>query len=208
MNVPFLDIAATYRELKKDIDHAITDVMKSGWFILGENVRKFEEEYASFCKVKYCIGVGNGLDALEIILRALNIGPRDEVIVPANTYIATILAISYVGAKPVLVEPDLATYNIDPTKIETAITKRARVIMPVHLYGQCANMTKINKIARSHKLLVIEDAAQAQGATHWGKIAGSMGIVAGFSFCPGKNLGAFGDAGAITTNNKKTAALV
>ena len=202
MQVKFLDVGAGYPELKRQIDKAVLEVFSGGWYILGENVEKFEKEFANYCQVKYCIGVGNGLNALELILKAYVIGEGDEVIVPANTYIATILAITNVGATPVFVEPDEKSYNIDPEKIGKAVTKKTKAILPVHLYGQCANMQKINKIGKKHKLIVIEDAAQAHGALHHGKKAGSLGDAAGFSFYPGKNLGAYGDAGAITTNDK------
>lgn len=208
MRIPFLDISATYRELKSDIDRAIRDVLRKGIFILGENVKKFEEEFARYCGVRYCVGVGNGMDALELLLRAYNIGTGDEVIIPANTYIATSLVVNLVGATPVLVEPDEATYNINPKKIEKAITKKTKAIIPVHLYGQCANIKEIKPICKKYNLICIEDAAQAQGALHYGKRAGSLGDSAGFSFYPGKNLGAYGDAGAIVTSDKKVAEYV
>ncbi len=205
MHVPFLDIGATYKELKKEIDTAVLDVLKGGWYILGVNVTKFEEEFARYCGVKYCVGVGNGMDALELILRAYHIGPGDEVIIPANTYIATVLVVNLVGATPVAVEPNIATYNLDPNKLESAITKKTKAVMPVHLYGQCANIKKIKEICKKYSLVLIEDAAQAHGATHYGKKAGSLGDAAGWSFYPTKNLGAFGDGGAVTTNDKKVA---
>jgi dTDP-4-amino-4,6-dideoxygalactose transaminase len=175
--------------------------MESGLYILGTEVDAFEEEFADYCGVKYCIGVGNGLEALHLILRAMEIGPRDEVIVPANTFIATWLAITYAGAIPIPIEPDKQTYNIDPNYIEKAITSRTRAIVPVHLYGQPADMDPILNIAKSHGLKVIEDAAQAHGAKYKGKCIGGLGDAAGFSFYPGKNLGAFGDGGAVTTND-------
>lgn len=199
--VPFLDLKALYLELKEEIDAACRRVMASGVYILGEEGTAFEKEFAEYCDVKYCIGVGNGLDALHLILRAMEIGPNDEVIVPANTFIATWLAVSYAGATPVPVEPNETTYNIDPTKIEAAITAKTKAIMPVHLYGQPADMEPILEIARSYKLKVFEDAAQAHGARYKGKRVGGLGDAAGFSFYPGKNLGAFGDGGAITTND-------
>ncbi len=205
MRIPFLDIGATYNELKSEINHAVLNVMKKGMFIMGENVTKFEEEFAKYCGVKYCVGVGNGMDALELLLRAYDIGPGDEVIIPANTYIATSLVVNLVGATPVLVEPDETTYNIDPAKIEKAITKKTKVIIAVHLYGQCANIKEIKPLCKKYHLKLIEDAAQAQGALHYGKKAGSLGDSAGFSFYPGKNLGAYGDAGAVTTNDRKVA---
>ncbi|MFZ3071583.1 MAG: DegT/DnrJ/EryC1/StrS family aminotransferase [Anaerolineaceae bacterium] len=201
MNIPFLDLKPTYQELKSELDAAYQRVMESGWYILGEEVERFEQDFAEYCGVQYCIGVGNGLEALHIILRAYEIGPGDEVIVPANTYIATWLAVSYAGATPVPVEPNEHTFNLDANKIEKAITKRTKAILPVHLYGQTAEMDEINEIAFRHGLKVIEDAAQAHGARYKGKKAGSLGHAAGWSFYPGKNLGAFGDAGAITTND-------
>ena len=197
----FLDLKASYLELKEDLDAAYRRVMESGWYILGQEVEAFEQEFAEYCGAKNCIGVGNGLDALHLILRAMEIGPGDEVIVPANTYIATWLAVTYAGAVPVPVEPDEQTYNIDPALIEAAITPRTRAILPVHLYGQPVDMDPILEIAKRHKLKVIEDAAQAHGARYKGKRTGGLGDAAGFSFYPGKNLGAFGDGGAVTTND-------
>lgn len=201
MKVPFLDLQAGYLEVKDELDEAYSRVMKSGWYILGEEVEAFESEFAEYCGVKHCIGVANGLDALHLTLRAYGIGADDEVIVPANTYIATWLAVSYAGATPVPVEPNPDTFNIAPENIEAAITPRTKAIMPVHLYGQPAEMDAINEIARKHDLKVVEDAAQAQGARYRGKRAGNLGDAAGFSFYPGKNLGAFGDGGAITTDD-------
>jgi dTDP-4-amino-4,6-dideoxygalactose transaminase len=205
MKVPFLDLKAPYRELQAEMDIAYRRVMESGWFIHGQEVNAFEEEFATYCEAKYCIGVGNGLDALHLILRACGIGDGDEVIVPANTFIATWLAVSYAGAKPVPVEPDRRTYNLDPDRIESAITTRTRAIMPVHLYGQPADMEPILDLAEKHGLKVVEDAAQAQGARYKGRLSGSIGQAAGFSFYPGKNLGALGDAGAIVTNDDELA---
>lgn len=205
MTVPFLDLRATYLELQADLDQAFHRVMDSGWYILGQEVEAFEEEFAAFCGVKHCIGVGNGLDALHLILRATGIGKGDEVIVPANTYIATWLAVSYSGATPVPVEPDVLTYNMHPAHIEKAITERTKAIIPVHLYGQTADMGEISRLAVRHNLVVIEDAAQAHGAQWQGRRTGSLGHAAGFSFYPGKNLGAFGDGGAITTNDSELA---
>ncbi len=199
--IPFLDLKAPYIELKDELDAAYQRVMESGWYILGQEVEAFEAEYAAYCGAKYCIGVGNGLDALYLSLRALDIGPGAEVIVPANTYIATWLAVSYAGATPVPVEPDPTTYNLDPARIEAAITARTRAVLPVHLYGQPADMDPILDIARRHNLKVIEDAAQAHGARYKGQRVGTLSDVAGWSFYPGKNLGALGDAGAITTND-------
>lgn len=205
MKIPFLDLKASYHELKEEIDAAFTRVMESGWYVMGEELDFFEAEFAEYCETEYCVGVGNGLDALHLILQAMDIGPGDEVIVPAKTYIATWLAVSYAGATPVPVEPDARTYNIDPSLIEAAITKRTKAIMPVHLYGQPADMDAINVIARKNGLKVIEDAAQAHGGRYKGKRTGSLGDAAGFSFYPGKNLGAFGDGGAVTTNDEELA---
>jgi dTDP-4-amino-4,6-dideoxygalactose transaminase len=201
MKIPFLDLKAPYLELKPELDAAYRRVMESGWYILGQEVEAFEKEFAAYCGVTHCIGVGNGLEALHLILRAMEIGSGDEVIVPANTYIATWLAVTYAGATPVPVEPDERTYNIDPNLIKEAITPQTRAILPVHLYGQPADMDPILKIARHHNLKVIEDAAQAHGAIYKGKRTGGLGDAAGFSFYPGKNLGAFGDGGAVTTND-------
>lgn len=204
-NVAFLDLEATYKELKPELDEAFHRVMNSGWYVLGEEVHKFEDEFAKYCGVKNCIGVANGLDALHLILCAYEIGPGDEVIVPSNTYIATWLAITFTGAKIVPVEPDKISYNIDPTEIEKVITPNTKAILPVHLYGQPADMDPINAIAEKYNLKVIEDSAQAQGATYKGRKAGSLGHASGFSFYPGKNLGAYGDAGAITTDDDQIA---
>lgn len=201
MIIPFLDLKASYLELKDELDAAYRRVMESGWFILGSEVEAFEAEFAAYCGVRHCVGVGNGLDALHLILRAMNIGPGDEVIVPSNTYIATWLAVSYAGATPVPIEPDLSTYNLDPARLEKAITSRTKAIMPVHLYGLPADMDSINEVAVKYGLKVIEDAAQAHGARYKGARAGSLGDAAGFSFYPGKNLGAFGDGGAVVTND-------
>lgn len=203
--IPFLNLRAPYRELQAELDAAYRRVMESGWYILGEEVEAFEAEYAAYIGVQHCVGVGNGLEALHLILRAYGIGPGDEVIVPANTYIATWLAVCYAGATPVPVEPVERTYNIDPARIETAITPRTRAIVAVHLYGQPADMDQINEIARRYGLKVIEDAAQAHGARHKGRRAGALGDAAGWSFYPGKNLGAFGDAGAVTTDDSDLA---
>jgi dTDP-4-amino-4,6-dideoxygalactose transaminase len=201
MKVPFLDLKAPYHELQAELDAAYQRVMESGRFILGEEVQAFEHEFAAYCGVKHCIGVGNGLDALHLILRACEIGEGDDVIVPANTFIATWLAVSYSGAKPIPVEPDSQTYNLDPERLEAAITTRTKAIMPVHLYGQPADMDPILAVAEKYSLKVIEDAAQAQGAVYKNRISGTLGHAAGFSFYPGKNLGALGDAGAIVTND-------
>jgi len=205
MTVPFLDLRAAYLELKPEIDDAIARVLNSGWYILGEEVDAFEAEWAAYCEAKHAVGVANGLDALHFVLRALGVGPGDEVIVPSNTYIATWLAVSQCGAMPVPVEPDARTYNIDPARIEQAITPATRVIMPVHLYGQPANLDPILAIARKHGLRVVEDAAQAHGARYKGQRIGAHGDVIAWSFYPGKNLGALGDGGAITTNDSEIA---
>ena len=201
MNVPFLDLKAQYRELQEQLDAAYHGVAGSGRFILGPEVEKFESEFVAYCEAKHCVGAGNGLDALHLILRAAGIGSGDEVIVPGNTYIATWLAVSYAGATPVPVEPDERTYNIDSDKIEAAVTKRTRAIMAVHLCGQPADMDAINEVASRHDLRVIEDCAQAHGARYKGARTGTLGFAAAFSFYPGKNLGALGDGGAVTTND-------
>jgi dTDP-4-amino-4,6-dideoxygalactose transaminase len=203
--VPFLDLRAAYEELKEEIDEAVARVLGSGYYLLGKEVEALEEEFAEHLNVEYCVGVGNGLDALHLALRALGVGQGDEVLVPSNTYIATWLAVSYAGAVPVPVEPDERTYNIDPEKLEAAITDRTRAIIPVHLYGQPADMDPILEVARKHNLWVLEDAAQAHGACYKGKRVGGLGDIAGWSFYPGKNLGAFGDGGAVTTNNGELA---
>jgi dTDP-4-amino-4,6-dideoxygalactose transaminase len=203
--IPFLDVKAAYLELKEEMDAAYHRVMDSGWYILGEEVEAFEAEFAAYAHAKHCVGVGNGLEALHLILRAYGIGEGDEVIVPANTYIATWLAVSYAGAKPIPVEPDPQTYNLDPSRIEAAITPRTRAILPVHLYGQPAAMDEIMAIAGKHHLKVIEDAAQAHGSRYKGKPVGALGHASGFSFYPGKNLGAMGDAGAVVTNDEDLA---
>ena len=206
--IPFLDLRAAYHELKPQIDAAMARVLDSGWYILGPEVEAFEAEWAAYCGAAHAVGVANGLDALSLALRALDIGPGDEVIVPSNTYIATWLAVSGVSATPVPVEPDPGTYNIDPARIESAITTRTRAIIPVHLYGQPADMDAILDIARRHDLRVIEDAAQAHGARYKGQRIGAHGDIVCWSFYPGKNLGALGDAGAVTTNNANLAARV
>ncbi|MCX7780189.1 MAG: DegT/DnrJ/EryC1/StrS family aminotransferase [Negativicutes bacterium] len=201
MKIPFLDLKAAYLELKEELDAALSRVMNSGSFILGTEGEAFEREFAAYCGVRHCIGVGNGMDALTLVLKAWGIGPGDEVIVPANTFIATWLAVSHTGASVVAVDPDERTYNMNPEKVEAAVTKRTKAIIPVHLYGQPADMKPINAIARKYRIKVLEDAAQAHGALYEGKRTGGLGDAAGFSFYPGKNLGAFGDAGAITTND-------
>jgi len=203
--IPFLDLRSPHIELRAQLQEAFERVLDSGWYIQGNELKQFEDEFAQYCEAKHCIGVGNGLDALHLILRAYGIGEGDEVIVPSNTYIATWLAVSYAGAMPIPVEPDERTYNIDPSRIEAAITSRTKAIMPVHLYGQPADMDTINAIAKKHNLKVIEDAAQAHGALYKGRRVGTLGDAAGFSFYPGKNLGAIGDGGAVTTNDTQLA---
>ena len=205
MPVPYLSFEAINSKIKAEILSSFESFFDNRWYILGEQVKKFEEEYALFNQVKNCIGVSNGLDALHIALKTLGIVAGDEVIVPSNTYIATVLAVSYVGATPVFVEPDINTYNIDPSQIEAAITPKTKAIMPVHLYGQSCEMDQIMTTSQKHNLYVIEDNAQSQGATYKGKLTGSWGDINGTSFYPGKNLGALGDAGAITTNNSELA---
>jgi len=199
--VPFLDLKAAYYELKDELDSAYRRVMESGWYIRGQECEAFESEFANYCGSKYCVGVASGLDAMSLTLRAYGIGDGDEVIVPANTYIATWLAVTQVGARPVPVEPDEATYNIDPSLIDAAITQRTKAIMAVHLYGQPADMDAISAVADRHGLKVIEDAAQAHGARYKGRRVGSLGDAGAFSFFPSKNLGAFGDGGAVTTDD-------
>ena len=199
--IPFLQLGPSYRELHDELDAAYRRVMESGWYVLGPEVEAFEDQWAQHCGVKHCVGVANGLDALHLILRAAGIGPGDEVIVPANTYIATWLAVSLCGATPVPVEPAEATFNIDPRKVEDALTSRTKAILPVHLYGRPAAMDALMALGSKHGLLVVEDAAQAHGATLGGRPVGGLGHAAGWSFYPGKNLGAFGDAGAVTTND-------
>jgi dTDP-4-amino-4,6-dideoxygalactose transaminase len=199
MNIPFLNFKATHDPIEYELKAAFNRVYESQWFIMGKEVDQFEQAYAHFNQTAHCIAVSNGLDALHLSLKALGIGVGDEVIVPSNTFIATLLAVSYVGATPVLVEPCMKTYNLDPANIEKAITSKTRAIMPVHLYGQACQMDAIMEIAQRHKLFVIEDNAQSQGATFRGRITGSFGHLNGTSFYPGKNLGALGDAGAVTT---------
>ena len=206
--IPFLDLKAPHVELQDALDAAYRRVMASGWYLLGREVEAFESEFADYCGARHCIGVGNGLDALHLIMRAMDIGAGDEVLVPSNTYIATWLAVSYAGATPVPVEPDEATFNIDPERLEAAITPRTRAILAVHLYGQPADMDPINSMASRHGLRVIEDAAQAHGARYKGRRTGALGDAAGFSFYPGKNLGAVGDGGAVVTNDDALAARV
>lgn len=205
MTVPFLDVAAGYQELRSELEDAVLRSLRSGWYIGGEDVDGFEREFAAFTETAHCVGVGNGLDALQLALRAMGVGAGDAVIVPSNTFIATWLAVSQVGATPVPVEPIPGTYNIDPARIEEAITPTTKAILPVHLYGQPADLDAILTIARRHNLKVLEDAAQAHGARYKGRRIGGQGDLVAWSFYPGKNLGAMGDAGAITTNNAELA---
>lgn len=199
--LPFLDLKKVNKQHQYKLKEAVNRVIDSGWYILGEEVAAFEKEFANYCGAKHCIGVSNGLDALKLILKAYDFGAGDEIIVPSNTYIASIIAISEVGATPVLVEPSESTFNIDPARIEEKITDKTKAILAVHLYGQAADMKPIQDLANRYNLKVIEDAAQAQGAVYHGKKTGNLVDAAGFSFYPGKNLGALGDAGAITTND-------
>jgi dTDP-4-amino-4,6-dideoxygalactose transaminase len=205
MIVSFSDLGATYRELKSEIEVAVSRVLESGWYILGPEVDAFEAEWAEYCDARHAVGLANGLDALILALRSLEVGPGDEVIVPSNTYIATWLAVSAVGAKPVPVEPDPNTHNIDTTLIATAITPQTKVILPVHLYGQPADMDPLLDLAKEHNIAVVEDAAQAHGARYKSKRIGAHSDIVCWSFYPGKNLGAFGDGGAITTNRSDLA---
>lgn len=205
MIVPFATFLPMHNEIRMKLDSAYNRVLDKSYFIQGDECRKFEEEFAEYCGVKYCVGVATGLDALFLILKAMNVGIGDEVIIPSNTYIATALAVSYTGAKPVFVEPEIETFNINPSRIEEKITSNTKALIAVHLQGRTANMDAINAIAKKHNLKVIEDAAQAHGAKYKGKKAGSLGDAAGFSFYPGKNLGALGDGGCVTTNNKELA---
>lgn len=202
IKVPFLDLHAGYIELKNELDEAYHRVMDSGWYILGDEVEKFEEEFAMYCEAENSVGVGNGLEALQLVLMAMDIGPGDEVIVPGMTFIATWLAVSHVGATPVPVDIYPGLYNIDVSLIERAITQKTKAIIPVHLYGQPADMDAILNIAKENHLRIIEDAAQAHGARYKGRRVGSLGDAAAFSFYPGKNLGAFGDGGSVVTNDK------
>ena len=201
MKVPFLSLVPVYEEIGAELEAAFRRVMRSGWFVLGVEVENFEQAFARFCGAAHCVGVGNGMDALTLSLLAWDIGEGDEVIVPSNTYIATWLAVSHAGARPVPVEPDPATFNIDPGRIEAAITPRTRAILPVHLYGRAADIDPIREIGARRRVHVLEDAAQAAGARYRGRRVGALGDAAGFSFYPGKNLGAFGDGGAVVTND-------
>ena len=207
--IPFLDLKKVNEPFIEEMLAAVEEVIRSGWYIQGQYVRSFEKKFSEYCNVKNCIGVANGLDALRLILRGyIELGrlrPGDEVVVPANTYIASVLAISDVGLRPVLVEPDENTYNLDPNKVRNAIGEATKAVLMVHLYGQLADVTELTKIATEHKLILIEDAAQAHGARLHEKVAGNLADAAGFSFYPGKNLGALGDAGAVTTNDDELA---
>ena len=202
MNVPFLDLRAAYLELGGEIDAAVRGVLDSGWYVLGEQVRQFEQEFAAYCGSRYCVSVANGLDALFLALKGYGIGAGDEVIVPAHTFIATWLAVSRTGARPVPVDVRDDTYTLDPAGVAAAIGDRTRAIVPVHLYGQCADMDAIEALAAGRGIRVIEDAAQAHGARYRGRRAGSLGDAAAFSFYPAKNLGAYGDGGAVTTDDE------
>ncbi len=208
MKVPFLDLHSAYLELQGELDAAYRRAMDSGWYILGREVEAFEGEFAAFCGARHCVGVGNGLEALALILRGYGIGAGDEVIVPSNTYIATWLAVSQSGARPVPVEPDPATCNLDPALLERAVTPRTRAVIAVHLYGLPADMDRILEVARPRSIKVIEDAAQSHGARYKGRRAGALGDAAGFSFYPSKNLGAFGDGGAVVTDDAQLAGRV
>lgn len=205
MKIPFVTFLPMEKELNNDIREAFDRVFTRSWYIEGVEDEAFEKAFAEYCGTKYCVGVGNGLDALMLALKALGIGEGDEVIVPSNTYIATALAVTYVGATPVFVEPNIRTFNINPALIEASITDKTKAIMPVHLYGQACDMDPIMEIAHHHHLFVVEDCAQAHGATYKGRKVGTFGDAAGFSFYPGKNLGALGDAGAAVTNDKELA---
>ncbi len=205
MKIPFVSFLPMEKELKDELREAFERVFTRSWYIGGVEDETFEKAFAEYCEVKYCIGVGNGLDALMLALKAMKIGEGDEVIVPSNTYIATALAVTYVGATPVFVEPDIRTFNINPERIEAAVNDRTKAIIPVHLYGQACDMDPIMDVAKKHSLYVVEDCAQAHGAVYRGKKVGTFGDAAGFSFYPGKNLGALGDAGAVVTNNKELA---
>ena len=211
-NVPFLDLRAVNEVHRSALIGAFERVLDSGWYIMGNELKTFEQAFAAYIGVRHCVGVANGLDALTLVLRAWKelgvLAEGDEVLVPANTYIASILSITENRLRPVLVEPDPATYNIDPMCLMKALTKRTRAVLPVHLYGNAADLTKINAFAQDHGLKVLEDAAQAQGACHAGRRVGALGDAAGFSFYPGKNFGALGDAGAVTTDDDQLASLL
>ncbi|MCH5313248.1 MAG: DegT/DnrJ/EryC1/StrS family aminotransferase [Helicobacter sp.] len=203
--IPFLDVKAINERLKDELESTFSKVLQSGWYILGEQCKSFEDEFSAYCGTKYCVGCANGLDALRLIIKAYGFGANDEIIVPANTYIASILAITDNACKPVFVEPNLSTYNIDVDLIEAHITEKTKAIMVVHLYGRVVEMEKVWALAQKHKLVVIEDCAQAHGAIYQGKKVGNLADAGGFSFFPGKNLGALGDGGCVTTNDKALA---
>ena len=205
MKVPFATFVPMHNEIREQLDTAYKRVVDKSYFIQGDECHKFEEEYAAYCETRYCVGVATGLDAIYLILRALDVKAGDEVIVPSNTYIATALAVSFTGAKPVFVEPTIETFNIDVNRIEEKITKNTKAIIAVHLQGRAADMDAINAIAKKHGLYVLEDAAQGHGAKYKGTKVGALSDAAAWSFYPGKNLGALGDAGCITTNNKEIA---
>lgn len=205
MNIPFVSFRPMEQELNKDLREAFDRVLNNSWYVEGEEDKRFEAKFAEYCDAKYCVGVGNGLDALMLILKSMNIGEGDEVIVPSNTYIATALAVTYVGAKLVFVEPDINTFNINPSLIEDAITENTKAIILVHLYGQACDMEAIVNVVKMYDLKIVEDCAQAHGATYRGQCVGTFGDASGFSFYPGKNLGALGDGGAIVTDNKQLA---
>jgi len=201
MKVPILDLKPAYDELRAELDAAYFRVMESGWLLLGRELEAFETEYAASVGTRHCVGVANGLEAMQLVLMALGVGPGDEVIVPSHGYIATWLAVTHAGAKPVPCEPDPQTYNLNPRKLRSLITPRTRVILPIHLYGQTADLEAINAVAAQNSIFVLEDAAQSHGARSHGRSAGSLGHAAGVSFYPSKNLGALADAGAVTTND-------
>jgi dTDP-4-amino-4,6-dideoxygalactose transaminase len=207
-HIPLVDLRRQYEAHRKEIDRAIAGVVETGAFINGPDVRAFEEEFADYCGVRHCVGVSSGLEALRLILAALGIGPGDEVVLPANTFIATAFAVTGVGARPVLADCDPVTANLDPAAVARVVTPRTKAIMPVHLYGQPADWAALEAIAAPRGIALVEDAAQAHGARHRGRRCGSLGRAAGFSFYPGKNLGAFGDAGAVTTGDDALAEYV
>ncbi len=207
-NIPYENLRRVNEPFREEYEQAFSEFLDAGWYILGKKVSEFEEAFANYCSVQHAVGVANGLDAIVLCLRALNLQAGDEVLVPSNTYIATILAVAQLGLKPVLVSPDIATYNINPDLIEEKITSRTRAVIVVHLYGKCCNMEPILAISNKHGIHVIEDCAQAHGASFKGKLAGSFGVANAFSFYPTKNLGALGDAGAVTTNDAGIAAQI
>lgn len=208
MRIPFVSLEPIHNEIKEELKKSFNEVLDRNSYIMGERLNKFQKDFASYCNASYAVGCGNGLDALYLTLKAMGIGQGDEVIIPSNTFIATALAVSYTGATPILVEPDIRTYTINPQLIQEKISRKTKAIIPVHLYGRCADMDAINEIAKRNDLKVIEDAAQAHGALYKGRKAGSLGDAAGFSFYPGKNLGALGDGGAVTTKHESIAKTV